>query len=69
MQPSSLTADPVNLNSDLIIPSLTIWLPVISNLQSRKQDLLLPAHKAEAGEEYAGATVIEPSKGLESISL
>lgn len=40
-------------------------IKVVSQLlrMSRKQDLLLPAHKAEAGEEYTGATVIEPSKG------
>ncbi|XP_074639008.1 DNA polymerase delta catalytic subunit-like [Acropora palmata] len=46
-------------------------IKVVSQLlrMSRKQDLLLPAHKAEAGEEYAGATVIEPSKGYYDIPV
>lgn len=40
-------------------------IKVMSQLlrKSREQDLVIPAHKAEAGEEYAGATVIEPKKG------
>jgi DNA polymerase delta subunit 1 len=40
-------------------------IKVMSQLlrKAREQDLVIPAHKAEAGEEYAGATVIEPVKG------
>lgn len=38
---------------------------LVFSLQTKEQDLLLPAHKAEAGEEFTGATVIEPSKGWE----
>lgn len=46
-------------------------IKVISQLlrKTKEQDLLLPAHKAEAGEEYAGATVIEPSKGYYDIPI
>lgn len=32
-------------------------------LQAREQGLLMPAHKSEAGEDYEGATVIEPERG------
>ena len=32
-------------------------------LQTKEQDLLLPAQKIDAGDEYEGATVIEPIKG------
>ena len=35
----------------------------INLLQAKTQDLLLPTHKVETGDEYEGATVIEPSKG------
>ena len=40
-------------------------IKVMSQLlrKAREQDLVIPAHKAEAGEEYTGATVIEPVKG------
>lgn len=31
--------------------------------QSRLQDLVLPAQKIDAGDEYEGATVIDPIKG------
>jgi DNA polymerase delta subunit 1 len=34
--------------------------------QAREQGLLMPAHKAEAGEDYEGATVIEPVRGYYS---
>jgi len=46
-------------------------IKVISQLlrKTKEQDLLLPAHKAEAGEEYTGATVIEPSKGYYDIPI
>ena len=32
-------------------------------LQAKEQDLVIPAHKVETGDEYEGATVIEPVKG------
>ncbi|XP_066027112.1 DNA polymerase delta catalytic subunit [Pocillopora verrucosa] len=46
-------------------------IKVVSQLlrKSKEQDLLLPAHKAEAGDEYTGATVIEPSKGYYDIPI
>ncbi|XP_022785647.1 DNA polymerase delta catalytic subunit-like [Stylophora pistillata] len=46
-------------------------IKVVSQLlrRSKEQDLLLPAHKAEAGDEYTGATVIEPSKGYYDIPI
>lgn len=31
--------------------------------QAKEQDLVIPAHKVETGDEYEGATVIEPVKG------
>ena len=31
--------------------------------QEQAQDLVMPAHKAEPGDEYEGATVIEPKQG------
>ena len=33
------------------------------SLQARQKDLVMPVHKIEGGEEYAGATVIEPQRG------
>ena len=36
---------------------------IITPSQARKHDLLMPVHKPEQGEEYTGATVIEPEKG------
>ncbi|XP_076450505.1 DNA polymerase delta catalytic subunit-like [Babylonia areolata] len=40
-------------------------IKVMSQLlrKAKEQDLLLPAHKVETGDEYEGATVIEPVKG------
>ena len=32
-------------------------------LQAKEQDLVIPAQKTDPGEEYEGATVIEPIKG------
>lgn len=32
-------------------------------LQAREQDLLMPVHKAEVQEDYAGGHVIEPKRG------
>ena len=39
------------------------WLMIVFTFQTKEQDLVIPAHKSEPGEEYAGATVIEPNKG------
>ncbi|XP_062512601.1 DNA polymerase delta catalytic subunit-like [Corticium candelabrum] len=46
-------------------------IKVMSQLlrKAREQDLVIPAHKAEAGEEYTGATVIEPVKGYYDIPI
>ena len=33
------------------------------NIQAKEQDLVLPSQKVETGDEYEGATVIEPVKG------
>ncbi|RUS92053.1 hypothetical protein EGW08_000266, partial [Elysia chlorotica] len=40
-------------------------IKVVSQLlrKAKEQDLLLPAQKIETGDEYEGATVIEPNKG------
>lgn len=40
-------------------------IKVISQLlrKAKEQDLVIPAHRPEAGDEYTGATVIEPNKG------
>nr|BCB92279.1 DNA polymerase delta catalytic subunit [Cyzicus gifuensis] len=40
-------------------------IKVVSQLlrKAREHGLLMPAHKAEAGEDYEGATVIEPERG------
>ena len=32
-------------------------------IQAKEQDLVLPSQKVESGDEYEGATVIEPVKG------
>ena len=32
-------------------------------MQARQKDLVMPVHKIESGEEYTGATVIEPQRG------
>ncbi|EDO49294.1 predicted protein [Nematostella vectensis] len=46
-------------------------IKVMSQLlrKTHQTDLVIPAHKAEAGEEYAGATVIEPNKGYYNIPI
>lgn len=33
-------------------------------VQAMKQDLVMPVVKSQGGEDYTGATVIEPEKGL-----
>lgn len=37
--------------------------------QAKEHDLLMPVHKPEQGEDYTGATVIEPEKGWVSMSV
>lgn len=37
--------------------------------QAREQGLLMPVHKAETGEEFEGATVIEPVRGYYSTPI
>ncbi|XP_065070198.1 DNA polymerase delta catalytic subunit-like [Rhopilema esculentum] len=46
-------------------------IKVVSQLlrKTNKQDLLIPAQKIEAGDEYEGATVIEPSKGYYDVPI
>ena len=46
-------------------------IKVVSQLlrKAREQDLVLPAYKSEAGEEYEGATVIEPQQGYYSMPI
>ncbi|CAI8049449.1 DNA polymerase delta catalytic subunit [Geodia barretti] len=46
-------------------------IKVVSQLlrKAREKDLLMPVHKSEAQEEYAGATVIEPSRGYYNIPI
>lgn len=34
------------------------------HIQAMKQDLVMPVVKSQGGEDYTGATVIEPEKGL-----
>lgn len=38
--------------------------PFVPVYQAKEQDLVLPTHKVETGDEYEGATVIEPVKGF-----
>ncbi|KAM4531546.1 DNA polymerase delta catalytic subunit [Odontesthes bonariensis] len=46
-------------------------IKVVSQLlrQAMKQDLVMPVVKTEAGEDYTGATVIEPEKGYYNIPI
>ncbi|XP_055958058.1 DNA polymerase delta catalytic subunit-like isoform X2 [Patella vulgata] len=46
-------------------------IKVVSQLlrKAKEQDLILPTHKVESGEEYEGATVIEPEKGYYSMPI
>ncbi|KAI4821669.1 hypothetical protein KUCAC02_007263 [Chaenocephalus aceratus] len=46
-------------------------IKVVSQLlrQAMKQDLVMPVVKTEVGEDYTGATVIEPEKGYYSIPI
>uniref|UniRef100_A0A674N4H3 DNA polymerase n=2 Tax=Takifugu rubripes TaxID=31033 RepID=A0A674N4H3_TAKRU len=46
-------------------------IKVVSQLlrQAMKQDLVMPVVKTEGGEDYTGATVIEPEKGYYSIPI
>ncbi|XP_005098812.2 DNA polymerase delta catalytic subunit [Aplysia californica] len=37
--------------------------------KAKEQDLVLPAHKVETGDEYEGATVIEPVKGYYNMPI
>ena len=37
--------------------------------KSREHDLIIPTHKASVGEEFTGATVIEPLKGFYNIPI
>jgi len=38
-------------------------------MQAREQDLVIPAHTSVPGDEYEGATVIEPNKGYYSVPI
>ncbi|XP_053546791.1 DNA polymerase delta catalytic subunit [Bombina bombina] len=46
-------------------------IKVVSQLlrQAMKQDLVMPVVKSEGGEDYTGATVIEPSKGYYDVPI
>lgn len=46
-------------------------IKVVSQLlrQAMKQDLVMPVVKSQAGEDYTGATVIEPEKGYYSLPI
>uniref|UniRef100_A0A8C1XTY8 DNA polymerase n=1 Tax=Cyprinus carpio TaxID=7962 RepID=A0A8C1XTY8_CYPCA len=46
-------------------------IKVVSQLlrQAMKQDLVMPVVRTEAGEDYTGATVIEPEKGYYSVPI
>nr|KAG5686080.1 hypothetical protein BaRGS_030695 [Batillaria attramentaria] len=46
-------------------------IKVLSQLlrKAKEQDLVIPAHKVETGDEYEGATVIEPSKGYYNVPI
>eukprot|EP00118_Oscarella_pearsei_P010957 m.70078 g.70078 ORF g.70078 m.70078 type:complete len:1078 (+) comp35658_c0_seq2:34-3267(+) len=46
-------------------------IKVISQLlrKAKEQDLLIPAYKSEPGEDYTGATVIEPLKGYYDVPI
>ncbi|XP_065184381.1 DNA polymerase delta catalytic subunit-like [Sycon ciliatum] len=46
-------------------------IKVVSQLlrKAREQDLVLPAYKSEPGEEYEGATVIEPRQGYYAMPI
>lgn len=46
-------------------------IKVMSQLlrKAKEQDLLLPAHKVETGDEYEGATVIEPVRGYYDVPI
>ncbi|GFR97478.1 DNA polymerase [Elysia marginata] len=46
-------------------------IKVVSQLlrKAKEQDLVLPAQKVETGDEYEGATVIEPNKGYYDIPI
>ncbi|XP_060111444.1 DNA polymerase delta catalytic subunit [Heteronotia binoei] len=46
-------------------------IKVVSQLlrQAMKQDLVMPVVKSEGGEDYAGATVIEPQKGYYDVPI
>ena len=37
---------------------------VLFSYKAKEQDLLIPVVKSEVGDEYEGATVIDPVKGL-----
>ncbi|KAG1674520.1 DNA polymerase delta catalytic subunit [Nymphon striatum] len=44
---------------------------VVSQLlrKAAEQDLIMPVHKAEVGDDFTGATVIEPSKGFYNLPI
>ena len=42
---------------------------LVSLFKAKTEDLLLPSHKIDAGDEYAGATVIEPEKGYYKLPI
>lgn len=46
-------------------------LQVVSQLlrKAAEQDLIMPVHKAEVGEDFTGATVIEPCKGYYNVPI
>lgn len=46
-------------------------IKVMSQLlrKAKEQDLVIPAHKVDSGDEYEGATVIEPCKGYYNVPI
>ena len=55
---------PILHHSWVLISELCkVWVNIFVLFQAREQDLLIPVHKVETGDEYIGATVIEPVKG------
>lgn len=40
-----------------------------THTQAREHDLLMPVHRPEQGDDYTGATVIEPDKGWDVLNI
>ena len=65
--PHTLTQSHYNTHTLISLTYGCILIPSHSHTltpsQAREHDLLMPVHKPEQGEDYTGATVIEPEKG------